>query len=58
MTSAISEVEALAALLVQAESDDRVDIVAAIDEASPAVRARVAEIQRRRINETEQREMN
>jgi hypothetical protein len=49
--SALSvEVEALAALLVAAESDDSIDIIGAIDSAPADVRAAVAELQRQRIN--------
>jgi hypothetical protein len=45
------EAEQLARLLVDAETDDDVDIIGAIDAASPAVRAEVAARQRERINE-------
>jgi hypothetical protein len=47
------EAEQLARLLVDAETDDDVDIITLIDEASPAVRAEVAAVQRRRLESEE-----
>jgi hypothetical protein len=46
-----AEAEALIELLAAAERDDRIDIIGAIDAASPAVRRLVAAKQRERFDE-------
>jgi hypothetical protein len=45
------EAEALTRLLIAAESDDRIDIVAAIESASEPARLLTAEAQRKRLSE-------
>jgi hypothetical protein len=50
MADMSAEAARLARLLVEAETDDDIDIIGAIDAASPDVRREVAARQRHRIN--------
>lgn len=54
MAAPLAEAEQLAARLIEAESDDTVDVVALIDSAPEDVGAVVAAVQRRRLAWTEE----